>query len=243
MTISVVESQGGSLASGATTSPTTATTLLATDTVVVIVHKTSATGVPTVSGGGTWVNFFSQTTSKDMYVWYLTGVTGAITPTIGVGTAAGDWTLLVLRSSLSVSPKPLIANVASVSQATELTVKAAGSVWVPPGSLMVSTGSTSNASYPPLFPKAGEALPSSGWTLAYAGTGAYAKFYYQVAGGSPTEFQGAWSAAAGSFVAWMVVDLVFTDFDAVFLRALVLEAVVEYAVPATAFKGWGIPIR
>lgn len=225
MTVSVVESQNGAIATSSSATVTIATSLVPTDRLVVMVMKVSTAGTPSVSGLGTWTTLQAGSSSLDHYLFTTTGITGGGNITVSVGSAAGDYVVFVLRSSITASITvhgsgkfDSIPAANAASQVADITGGLTG----------MFVCAAANASAGTLTFPHSTALPVGSWTTARVGTNTTSKFISQTLAANTTVRVPA-SASAIASVALLVG--VFTDGDTGAPPAL-----------TSTFIGWGNPI-
>lgn len=225
MTVSIAETLDGAIATSGSAVVTITTALVPTDRLVVMVVKSSTAGTPSVSGLGTWTTLQAGTSSLDHYLFTTTGVTGGGNITISVGSAAGDYVALVLRSTVSASVTvhgsakfDTIPAANTATQAADITAALTGMA------VFASAGATGGTL---TFPHA-TALPSSGWTTGRTGTNSNSKFIYQVLAADTTVRV---PASISSIASLALLVGVFTDGDSGAPPAL-----------TSTFVGWGNPI-
>ncbi len=237
MAVGIIETQTGALAANATVSPVIATTLLATDRVVVEFAKSGTGGTPTATAPGAWTNHVAGATTRDNYIYSTTGVTGAgVTPTFAIGTSSGDWVMHVLRSDLGNQVEYFDGATAVSSPAANTPTGPADSFAIA-GMCVVGAGWVLSGTL--TFPSS--PAPASGWTTVHTGANSGFKFVSnEIAANGPLSLKASSSAAGQSHV---VNRAVFLDRDTVLLRSVAVSVVVDDTpLPtSTKWKGWGVP--
>lgn len=226
MTVSAVEVLSGPIATAGSATPTITTTLRASDRVVIALIKVGTAGTPSVSGlGATWTAHQSGTTTTDHFLWSASGITGGGTVTITVGSAAGDYVIWVLRSSVDQSITHHGSGKADGGVSANVSIQTADITSSDTG--MYAVGAAFAVSGTLTFPH-GNSLPSSGWTLDDTGSNTVSSFISRQLSASGS-VRGAMSSSNAGGVA--VLAGVFTDGDTGSLPPL-----------TSTFTGWGNPI-
>lgn len=223
LTVSIIETIGGTIAAFGSATPTVTTTLATTDRVVVVISKTGTAGTPSVSGlSGTWVADVTNTVTFDHYIFSTGSVTGSGTVTVSVGSAAGDYMLYVLRSSVSNAVVFVNGAANNIAAATSGTL------------LSLSAASTSNGSMHLVSGYAGAGTIDIPHSSASPNTG----FTSDRTVGSGLKYL---SRAAPADESITVVMTANTAYNGSVARANYYDNNVP-TPPASGFTGWGVPI-